>query len=86
MAELFKLADFYGEVDLKLRCGNQLEILLTVESACAVYAVAVQHDAKVTRHMITLYWGFICIRARIILKSCNYWSGKLNFYVWTGSA
>ena len=86
MAELFKLADFYGEEDLQRRCEKQLEILLTVKSACAVYSVAVQHDAKVTKHVNILYWGFFCIRARIILKSCNYWSGKLHFYIWLGSA
>ena len=86
MAELFKLADFYGQDDLKLRCAKQLENLLTLETVCAVYSIAVQLDAKVTKHMIILYWGFICIRARIILKNCNYWSEKLHFDIRTGSA
>ena len=52
VAELFKLADFYGQDDLKLRCAKQLENLLTLETVCAVYSIAVQLDAKVTKHMI----------------------------------
>ena len=56
VAELFKLGDFYGEEDLKQRCEWHLGTLLPEENFSAVYSVAVQHDAKVIKHMISLSW------------------------------
>ena len=48
--ELFKLADYYGEEDLKSRCEHQLKVMITNQSVLEVYSLAVQHGSKVIRY------------------------------------
>lgn len=52
MAELFKLADYYGEEDLKRRCEQQLGILITEKNASVAYTVSTSYNAKVTRQLL----------------------------------
>ena len=60
--ELLKIADYYGEEDLKQRCGQQLKVLTTIENFGEVYSVAVQFSAKViqaARIDFDLHWQLL---------------------------
>ena len=46
------MADFYGEEELKERCENLFEGLVTEESVCEVYSVAIQYDSRVIQRLI----------------------------------
>ena len=46
--ELFKLADYNGEEDLKQRCWQQLKLLTTKDNVCDLYSIAVQYNGEVT--------------------------------------
>ena len=46
LTELFKLADYYDEDDLKRRCEQQLKVLITKSNVYRAYAASFQH--KVT--------------------------------------
>ena len=51
-AELFKLADYYGEEDLKWRCEQQLKLLTSVHNVCEVYSIAVLYSVKVSSDVV----------------------------------
>ena len=46
--ELFKLADYNGEEDLKQRCEQQLKLLTNEDNVCDLYSIAVQYNVEVT--------------------------------------
>ena len=54
LAELFRLADYYGEEDLKRRCEQQLRLLITKENFSQIYSAAVLYDFKVKIAWISL--------------------------------
>ena len=47
VTELFKIADYYGEEDLKRRCVQQLKVLATKENFGSVYSVATRYNTQV---------------------------------------
>ena len=47
--ELFQLADYYGEEDLKGRCVQQLKVLITDENVSKVYAASFLYNVKVSK-------------------------------------
>ena len=54
LAELFRLADYYGEEDLKRRCERQLKLLITEENFSQIYSASVLYNFKVRRACISM--------------------------------
>ena len=47
LMELFRLADYYGEDDLKRRCEQQIRFLITADNFSQTYSASVLLDYKV---------------------------------------
>ena len=52
LAELLKLADYYGEEDLKRRCEQQLRFLITEDNFSQIYSASFQYNSKVSVYLI----------------------------------